>query len=577
MQGLKKRETNVKTTLAIFACLAGTIAGAVVSVPAWAQTVSQPAVRTAAPRVAQPNMQLLSLMKVWQPGDPVKRTGDLQRRALAGQPPTQLQAVGPDPLLGAQSIAGSGAQPAIVAEFDGIPATGFAPPDMMGAVGRNHYIQMVNVAFAIFDKKGQRLAGPTAINSAWEGFGGPCENENAGDPVTRYDHIADRWIISQFAIEQNFQCIAVSRGPNPVTDGWFLYAFPTVTAQGTPVTPDYPKLTVWPDGYYMGTQRGFPGGGLDVWVFEREKMLTGQSARQVQFSVDPPSLFLMPSDLDGPPPPPGTPNFFIRHVDGKLWGGQDRLELFEFAVNWTNPEQSTFKLATQIPTAAFSAMLCGDTFSGNCASQPGTTEKLETLPAWIMWRLQYRNFGSRETLVTNHTVNADGQNRAGIRWYELRRQPGGSWTKFQEGTHSPELNPSLHGKYRNGHRGEHRLGIYRVQRDDVSHHQGGDPTAGRSSQYALRRKDPDQRHRFSDIVVEPMGRLFVNGCRPRRTLHVLVHYSVLHRDVGGWLAYAHHRNKDAAVLISGGIGLRRRQRQKSRFAPCRGGAHLRSR
>src|SRR5215217_5805092 len=84
---------------------------------ASAQTIGQPVVRTAAARVAQPNMQLLSLMKVWQPGDPVRRTGDLQRRALAGQPPAQLQPAGPDPLLGAQSIAGAGAQPTIIAEF----------------------------------------------------------------------------------------------------------------------------------------------------------------------------------------------------------------------------------------------------------------------------------------------------------------------------------------------------------------------------------------------------------------------------------------------------------------------------
>jgi len=415
-----------------------TLIVATLSAPAPAQDIGAPVVRTATARVAQPNMQLMSLMRVWQPGDPIRSTSDLQRRALRGTPPTQLQAVGPDPLLGQQNIAGAGAQPTVVQDFLGIPATGFSPPDVIGAVGPNHYIQMVNVAFAIFDKSGNRLAGPTPINSAWEGFGGPCESENAGDPVVRYDHLADRWVISQFAIAQHHQCIAVSRGPNPVTDGWNLYAFPTVAAEGTEVTPDYPKLTIWPDGYYMGTQRGFPGGGLDVWVFERDKMLAGEQARQVQFSVAAPSLFLMPSDLDGPPPPAGTPNTFARHVDGKLWGGQDRLELFELKVDWNNPAQSTFTQEQQIPTAQFTAVLCGDMFSGNCVTQPGTSQKLETLPAWLMWRLQYRRFADHESLVTNHTVNADGQGRAGIRWYELRRQSGGQWTKFQEGTHSPD-------------------------------------------------------------------------------------------------------------------------------------------
>ena len=106
---------------------------------------------------------------------------------------------------------------------------------------------------------------------------------------------------------------------------------------GNPVFPDYPKIGVWPDAYYMGTQRGFPSGGLDVWAFERDKMLAGAPAALVQFSVPAPSLFLMPSDLDGPPPPVGTPNFFVRQVDGDRFGGTDRLEVFAFNVDWSNP------------------------------------------------------------------------------------------------------------------------------------------------------------------------------------------------------------------------------------------------
>jgi hypothetical protein len=416
--------------------------GSVNSVPA--QEISAPIVKapTAARVLAVPQATLSAVqtLSVWQPGDPVNIRGDLQRRADRGRALTPLAAPTADPLLRSQNFMGSGAQPAIVADFDGIPATGYAPPDPNGAVGPNHYIQMLNVAMAIFDKKGHRLVGPVLINSIWKGFGGACEEENNGDPIVRYDRLADRWLISQFAIDRHFQCVAISRGPNPVSDGWFLYAFQTATATGTEVTPDYPKMTVWTDGYYMGTQRGFPNDGLDVWVFERDKMLAGQPARQVQFSVGAPSLFLMPSDFDGTPPPMGTPNFFARHVNGKQFGGQDRLEVFEFSVNWADPTRSSFKLAQSINVTAYEVMLCSDIFSGNCAKQPQTTVELETLPAWLMWRLQYRNFGSHESLVTNHTVNADGRNRVGIRWYELRRSMGGPWSKFQEGTHSPDLN-----------------------------------------------------------------------------------------------------------------------------------------
>ena len=168
-----------------------------------------------------------------------------------------------------------------------------------------------------------------------------------GDPIVRYDHLADRWLISQFALPGGsqgfFECIAVSRSPDPVGGGWFLYAFPTTDgATGHPVFPDYPKIGVWPDAYYMGTQRTFPGGGLDVWAFERDRMLVGAPAGVVQFSIPAPSLFLMPSDLDGPQPPVGTPNFFARQVDGERFGGVDRLEIFAFHVDWSNPAASTF-------------------------------------------------------------------------------------------------------------------------------------------------------------------------------------------------------------------------------------------
>jgi hypothetical protein len=146
----------------------------------------------------------------------------------------------------------------------------------------------------------------------------------------------------------------------------------------------------------------------------------------------------MPSDFDGLPPPAGTPNFFARHVNGKQFGGKDRLEIFEFSVNWSDPAKSTFKRTGQIETTPYSSVLCGDAFSGNCATQPGTTVKLETMPAWLMWRLQFRNFGRYQTLLTNHTVNADGKNRAGIRWYELRKTSEGPWVKYQEGTHAPD-------------------------------------------------------------------------------------------------------------------------------------------
>ncbi|MEA3292208.1 MAG: CARDB domain-containing protein [Pseudomonadota bacterium] len=391
-----------------------------------------------APRVIEERLDTMTtraLVPAWRTGDPVLVIEDL-KEDVGITPEVEGPAV-------ARAFAAPVAAPVPGVNFEGIPATGSLPPDTVGDVGPNHYVQTVNTALAIYDKSGNLLAGPTPINALWSGFGGPCETQNRGDPVVRYDHLADRWLVSQFALPGGnagfHECIAISRTPDPVSGGWFLYDFPTMdSATGSFVFPDYPKIGVWPDGYYMGTQRGFPNGGLDVWVFERDKMLVGAPATAVQFSVPRPSLFLMPGDLDGPPPPAGTPNFFLRQVDGDRFGGRDRLEVFEFDVDWANPAASTVLQIADLPTAPFDSVLCSATLLGACIPQPGVSQKLETLTVWPMWRAQYRNFGTHEAMVTNHTVDANGNELAGIRWYELRRLPGGSWSIFQQSTYSPD-------------------------------------------------------------------------------------------------------------------------------------------
>jgi hypothetical protein len=391
-----------------------------------------------APVVVDTNMRSLSAETAperWEPGDPVRTVEDLKEQMGPTEP---VEGARP-----AQAFEAAVMAPIAGVNFEGIPATGVLPPDTNGDVGPNHYIQIVNSAFSIFDKSGTPLAGPTMINALWAGFGGPCETLNNGDPIVRYDALADRWLISQFALPGGnqgfFECIAVSRTADPVAGGWFLYAFPTNDGtSGAPIFPDYPKLAVWPDAYYMGTQRGFPNGGLDVWAFERDKMLAGAPAALVQFSVPRPSLFLMPSDLDGAPPPPDTPNFFVRQVDGERFGGTDRLEVFAFTVDWANPAASTFVQLANLATDPFDSVLCSPTLLGACIPQPGVSQRLETLTVWPMWRLQYRNFGTHQAMVVNHTVDADGQDLAGIRWYELRRAGPGAWSIFQQGTYAPD-------------------------------------------------------------------------------------------------------------------------------------------
>ena len=92
-------------------------------------------------------------------------------------------------------------------------------PTPWGMWGPNHYVQMVNITYQIWDKQGTSLAGPTNINALWSGCpaGTPCRETNDGDPIVLYDQAADRWMLAQFSVRgSRYQmCIAYSTTPDP--------------------------------------------------------------------------------------------------------------------------------------------------------------------------------------------------------------------------------------------------------------------------------------------------------------------------------------------------------------------------
>lgn len=352
-----------------------------------------------------------------------------------------------DPVMQAADVGPR--MPSPIRSFEGISqaeqeaATGYwaVPPDTSGDIGPNHYVQAVNLSFAVYDRTGAELYGPASINTLWSGAGGPCESNNDGDPVVLYDELADRWLISQFAFSGSgpfYQCIAVSQTANPL-GAWHRYTF---LMHNTKMN-DYPKLAVWPDGYYLSVNQfnGGQWGGARVAVFERTEMLNGNSARQIAqdlFSIDPNLGGLLPADLDGTPPPAGSPAYFAQFDDGGTppddgWGyPQDQLEIWAFDTDWV-AETMSFTHVTDVPVASVDSNLCG---YGSCVPQPGGP-KLDPLSDRLMWRLQYRNQGTHETLVTAHTVDANGNDRAGVRWYELR-DDGSGWAVHNQGTYSPD-------------------------------------------------------------------------------------------------------------------------------------------
>jgi hypothetical protein len=307
-----------------------------------------------------------------------------------------------------------------------------APPDTNGAVGATQYVQWVNESFAIFDKSTSALLlGPRAGNSLWAGFGGGCETNNDGDPIVQYDKAAGRWVFTQFSVSTipYLQCVAVST-TSDATGTYNRYAF----SYGSTQFPDYPKLGVWPDAYYISYNifnNGTSFAGAKVCAFDRAKMLTGAAATQECFQLSSSFGGLLPSDLDGPiAPPAGSPNFFLNF-------GSNSLNLWKFHADFAAPANATLTGPRNIPVATFTPACNG---GGGCITQPNTNQKLDSLADRLMYRLAYRSFSDHESLVVNHSVKVSGNNRTqvvGVRWYELR-SPNGTPAVFQQGTFSPD-------------------------------------------------------------------------------------------------------------------------------------------
>src|SRR5438132_1906569 len=185
-----------------------------------------------------------------------------------------------------------------------------APPDTNGAVGATQYVQWVNESFAVFNKStGALVYGPAAGNTLWSGFGGGCQTNNDGDPVAQYDKAANRWVMTQFSVSTTpyLLCIAVST-TSDATGTWNRYSLSFSNF------PDYPKLGVWSDGYYVSLnmfQGNFFVGGRAC-ALDRSKMLTGAAASSVCFQLSNAYGGLLPSDIDGPTPPAaGSPDYFL--------------------------------------------------------------------------------------------------------------------------------------------------------------------------------------------------------------------------------------------------------------------------
>ncbi len=316
-----------------------------------------------------------------------------------------------------------------IANWQALSGSGY-PPDPSGAASANYYFQAVNTQYRIFTKTGGTVTngGPFNLSTLWAG------SSNAGDPIVLYDKYADRWFISQFNDPDKF-LIAVSTSPNPLGT-YYTYTFIPSAGQ----FPDYPKFSIWSDGYYFTTNVGSP---YKLGAMDRTKMLAGdKTATMISLTVPatPNAGFFapLPADADGQLPPNGTPCPAFTQVDD-TWstGGKDQLRIFKIAINWTTPANSAITLDQTLLPTAFNV-----DFDSNWDDipQPNSSQKLDAINGVLMFRAQYRRWTGYNSVVIAHSVIVNTTTKqSGIRWYELRQNSSTNvWSIYQQGTYAPD-------------------------------------------------------------------------------------------------------------------------------------------
>ncbi len=362
------------------------------------------------------------------PADPedYKKDGPAKRMLANKVVPGKGLPKGNDPLVNFNNKKNKiqSREPALIFQTTSQTAT---PGDPTGEIGRDYYFASWNSAFRFFNLDGSPASPATSLNSLF----GPNQS---GDPIVLYDSQADRYVISSMGSSSlNF---AVSVSNDPINDGWHVYNAASNQFPTSGQFPDYPKYSIWSDGYYCTTNTS----GDNLFVLERDKILVGDPTASLQ-AFDTPSMstsgfssaqiFDIVDDNH-----PSAGNATLVYLQDDSWAGvnYDHLKIWSVNIDWDNPSNSSISNPVELPTTPFNSVFDGGSF--NNLEQPSGPD-IDAMQAMIMNQAQYRKFDNYNSAIFNFVVNTVSVGKlAGVRWYELRQSDDGQpWTIHQEGTY----------------------------------------------------------------------------------------------------------------------------------------------
>jgi hypothetical protein len=144
----------------------------------------------------------------------------------------------------------------------------FRPPDTMGAVGLNQYMETTNGSVTIYDKATGAVLSRTGANAFWQAAG---QNGSAGDQRVLFDLYSNRWIVNGFCAGTNEVCIAVSDTSNALGT-WKSTKITTPTGN----VADYPTLSVTQNAVVIGVNNFAPSfTGTSLFTIPKADLLSG--------------------------------------------------------------------------------------------------------------------------------------------------------------------------------------------------------------------------------------------------------------------------------------------------------------
>ncbi len=136
------------------------------------------------------------------------------------------------------------------------------PPNANGASGLNHYVEIVNGRYAVYDKTTGNVVASSTDRVFWSGGGiSFAPDIEVSDPRVLFDPRSQRWFASgldlrRSTFEENRLLLGVSKTSNPL-DGWNTIAFDP--DPNTSYFSDFPTLGIDANGVYLGANFFEPG------------------------------------------------------------------------------------------------------------------------------------------------------------------------------------------------------------------------------------------------------------------------------------------------------------------------------